>query len=335
MSVRHILILTEFGTKVGYGHLTRCFSVAEAFRSAKKSVEIWGAPGPGTAAPVSAADRIVEWYDAAGKLAAQIAAFDAIIVDSFIATLPQIEHLTRCNPRIAFIDDFVRRSYRQGCVIDWTVGAEKFAYPKKAPAVTYLLGSQYSALRPPFASQWERKHPDVPRSVLVTFGGSDIREMTAPVLALLNNAFPTLKKRVVLGAGFRTLDYKPLGTNPQIEFTVAPNGAQMQALMAEADLALCGGGQTLFELASQGLAPVVISMIDNQEDDVSGFTRIGFASSAGWWNDSRLFSNIATGLRVLWPREVRVERAQMGRRWVDGLGAGRLRDRLLLHWGEP
>jgi N-acylneuraminate cytidylyltransferase len=47
-----------------------------------------------------------------------------LIIDSFQAKYQKVDELVRINPKIAFIDDWTRRKYKKGIVIDWTIGAE-------------------------------------------------------------------------------------------------------------------------------------------------------------------------------------------------------------------
>jgi spore coat polysaccharide biosynthesis predicted glycosyltransferase SpsG len=216
-------------------------------------------------------------------------------------------------------------------VIDWTIGAEQKP-PSTTPAeVSFLLGSRYCALRPEFQSFESRAFPASPRSILVTFGGSDIRSLTAPVLAMLEAEFPDLEKFVVLGPGSQMKSAAAFG-NSKTSFHVGADAACMQSLMARADLAVSGGGQTLYELASQGLPPVVVPLAADQADDVRGFTQAGFSIDAGPWQMPGLLDRIAIGLRDLWPAALRERHSAAGRKSVDGQGAERLVAAVLNAW---
>jgi spore coat polysaccharide biosynthesis predicted glycosyltransferase SpsG len=104
--------------------------------------------------------------------------------------------------------------------------------------------------------------------------------------------------------------------------------------MEEADIVICGGGQTLYEAASQGLPPVIVTLIANQKDDVREFVQAGFGIHVGNWDRPDLFDAVIDGMRQLWPLDARCLHAAAGQRYVDGLGAQRLAETLLVEWGS-
>jgi UDP-2,4-diacetamido-2,4,6-trideoxy-beta-L-altropyranose hydrolase len=329
-----ILLLTECGSETGFGHLTRCASLAQAFRETGFDAVLWVAADETLRSQLPPGAWAIDWYDLPGPAAAEMQTAYAVIVDSYRVTSPQIEQIAQIKPRFAILDDWVRRAHRHGIVIDWTIGAERFAYPHKHPDVSYLLGRSYCALRPEFNAPPRRVISETPRAVLITFGGSDIRQLTTPVLAMLNSEFPSLHKHVVVGAGVRDKRLIDKMRGPHTTVHVACDAAQMCAAMAQADLAVCAGGQTLYELASQGLPPAVIGVIDNQRDDIREFAAGGFAVEVGDWTMTDLLPSVAAAVQALWPVSERRQRASIGRQFVDGCGAQRLTTSCLEHWSH-
>lgn len=328
-----VLILTECGADIGFGHLTRCLSLAQAFREAGRSAQIWVATDASVSDRLPASVRLVCWYGLAGELEAEVTRAHAVLLDSYKISAGDMEHIFRINPRIAVIDDYPRREYTTGVVIDWTIGAECFAFQQKHAGVLYLLGRRYCALRLEFQCAAERESLHPVRSLLVTFGGADVRAITRPVVASLQREFPDLEKLVVVGPAVHDASFQGLektGTS----FYVGVDARQMQALMAGADIAVCGGGQTLYEAASQGLAPVIINIVDNQEEEIREFTRAGFGVHAGRWDQPDLLDAITKGIHELWLPDTRTRHAAAGRQCVDGHGAQRLVSALLAHWED-
>lgn len=327
-----LILLTECGAEIGLGHVSRCTALMEAFRAAGCAVELWVEADASTRAHLPAGAHEVGWRDASEEVVARLRAAAGVLVDSLRVTPEQLERIAALNKRFAVIDDWFRFPHRRGIVIDWTIGAERFAYGDRFPGVHYLLGSRFCALRPDFCAASSREIPAEPRSILVTFGGADVRRLTGPVVSELQREFPNLELQVVVGAG--VLDRGFVGELDDERTTVhfACNTAKMRDLMARADLAICAGGQTLYELASLGLPPVVAQVVDNQTDDVREFAACGFALVAGDWRTEDLPGRIATGVRALWPASERRRRAAAGRAAVDGQGAVRLVAACLAHW---
>jgi spore coat polysaccharide biosynthesis predicted glycosyltransferase SpsG len=326
-----VLILTECGVDIGFGHLTRCLSLADAFRNAGMNAEVWVVADASLAQSLPESVRPVQWYGIPDDLMAKAARAYGVLLDSFKIGADQIERIAAINRRIAVIDDAPRRRNSSGVVIDWTIGAEHFAFPARNSGALYLLGSQYCALRPEFKRIPKREFSDSPRSLLVTFGGSDPRSLTAPVVAMLHQEFPALQKLVVAGPGFSKTALEAT-YDRNTAFHTAVSGDLMQTLMARADIAICGGGQTLYELASQGLPPVITGIVEDQMEDIRGFTEAGFGIDVGSWQRPDLLEALAAGIRELWPASVRERHSVAGRRCVDGHGAERLATAVLAEW---
>jgi spore coat polysaccharide biosynthesis predicted glycosyltransferase SpsG len=323
--------LTECGADIGFGHLTRCLSLADAFRGAGVDAEIWAAADRSPAQSLPQGVRLLDWYGLPDGLMAEAARAYGVLLDSFRIGTAEIERISQINRRTAVIDDFPRRQYFTGVVIDWTVAAEHFAYPVRHSDVSYLLGSRYCALRQEFNRVAEREFSDPPRSLLVSFGGCDIRSLTVPVVAMLQQEFPALEKLVVVGPGFPKTELHALENHSTV-FHTAADGDLMQTLMARADIAVAGGGQTLYEFASQGLPPVMTGLVEDQKDDIRGFAEAGFGIDAGSWQRPDLLDALAAGIRELWPASLRARHSAAGRRCVDGHGAERLAAAILAAW---
>ena len=75
--------------------------------------------------------RAVQWYGLPDTLAAAATTAYGVLVDSFRIGADEFERIAGVNLRIAVIDDFPRRQYSTGVVVDWTVGAEHFAFPAR------------------------------------------------------------------------------------------------------------------------------------------------------------------------------------------------------------
>ena len=144
--------------------------------------------------------------------------------------------------------------------------------------------------------------------------------------------FPTLQKDVIVGPGVRDRSFLDKVYAANTTFHVACDAVQMCTLMRQADFAICAGGQTLYELASQGLPPVVISVTENQQDDVREFGAVGFGCVVGAWNSSKLTSKINVGVRTVWPAAERRRRSTVGRQCIDGRGAQRLVAACIEYW---
>jgi len=318
---KSVLILTECGAEIGFGHLTRCRSIAAVFAlngyQTKLAVQADGVQ-------LEANEQLIRWRERGAAFEEAVCNADIVVVDSYIASETLVGTIQGMNSQTVVVDDYLHRSYTRGVVVDWTVGAEANAYPHRESPTRYLLGTQYCALRPPFWTLSNRAFKAYPERILVTLGGRDIRRLTCPLVRQLAKCFPAVEWHAVFGAGVSSSDERAQLVEVGADVHVSLDAVAMRDLMDAADLAISGGGQTLYELACRGLPAVVVNLIDNQTDDIKGFSARGFATVAGQWCDADLLVRVESAVRDMWGGSQREAASAIGRSLVDGQGAFRL-----------
>jgi UDP-2,4-diacetamido-2,4,6-trideoxy-beta-L-altropyranose hydrolase len=98
----------------------------------------------------------------------------------------------------------------------------------------------------------------------------------------------------------------------------------MAALLASADLAVCAGGSTCWELGHLGVPALTLVVADNQQRVAAALHDAGVVRNLGWFDrvsDESLASAIDDLRR---DRGARQEMSRRGRTLVDGRGAGRV-----------
>lgn len=107
--------------------------------------------------------------------------------------------------------------------------------------------------------------------------------------------------------------------------TLHHSPANMRQLMVEADLAICGGGQTTYELAASGTPAVAIQIADNQSLTLEQLAIAGTLIHAGSVRDPDLAARVTAALTLLSSApETRKALGYRGRALVDGQGATRV-----------
>lgn len=318
-----VLILTEAGRESGHGHLTRCQSLLDAFRQS-------GWQGRVLVHSDHLEDRCAEgvtcipWRESPGETGVNLRNASLVIIDSYRLSNACQAEISAKAKLCAFIDDYPHREYLGGYVIDWTIGAETRAYRTRFPDVCYLLGSTYACLRPAF---WENHvhRPDTIGNLLLTFGGSDIRQLTMPALQAIRSTFPDIFVHVVLGPDALQTDLASYCMDGKAKAYRAADERTMKSLMSSCDLALCGGGQTLYELAACGLPAVAVELTDNQRDDLRGFSSAEVIDWIGAWNTPGILERAMSVIGALKERPSELtRRAARGQQLIDGKGAMRL-----------
>ena len=321
-----VLILTEGSQDIGFGHLTRCLSIAQAFE--EKGIQpFFVVYGDSTVGKVlnGVPHEVFAWFENLERLERFLKGTDIVVVDSYKAPLGVYQTIASTSKVALYIDDYRRLEYPQGIVLNPTVGAEDFIYPK-GEGKDYLLGAKYIPLRKPFWDVPPKRVNQKVKKVLITFGGDDLRGLTPKVLKLLNDQFGELKKFVVIGGGFKreTVEQIKGLKDQKTELIFNADAELMKDLMVESDIAVSAGGQTLYELARVGTPAVAVGVVDNQKYNLQNWQKLGFIEFAGYWNSTDLEIQILEGINKLLPYGERLKRFNLGRSLVDGQGARRV-----------
>lgn len=323
------LILTEGGREIGLGHLARCTAVGQALVEAGASVRLLANADTSIADQIVQADgEIGDWLSDGCLRARALGDCDVALVDSYLAGEDIYSEVADSVAGAAFFDDDIRLPYPSGLVINGALGAATMEYPP-TDGVTYLLGGQYAALRREFWDIPPRTAPNEIASVMITVGATDIRNLTATLLAAVADQYPQWRKHVVIGATFEDMAEIESCADERTEFVRGANAAAMRDIMLASDIAICGCGQTLCELAHAGTPAIGVLVADNQQAIADGWLNVGFMHYAGQWHDGRLRDKIQAAIKAMLPANIRAERTRAGREHADGQGARRIAERMM------
>lgn len=316
-----VLIITEGSSKIGFGHITRCTALYQSFKE-KGSIVHFIVNGD-SKIDLLLKDmeyKIFNWLKYSDKLFGLLDDYDIVIIDSYLADEDFYKKLSKSVPLAAYIDDNKRINYPKGIVINGSIRAEKLNYPQ-TNAVDYLLGSPYIPLRHEFWKVGEKEVNALIQSIMVTFGGDDLRDLTPEVLKLLTKHYPDLKKKIVIGKGFKNISKIETLKDTKTELIYYPDAEGMVKTMLESDIAISAGGQTLYELARVGIPTIAIGVAYNQTHNVEYWKKVGFIEFAGFWNEDNLYNSILENLELYKDKKIRTDKCKKGRKYVDGNGA--------------
>jgi UDP-2,4-diacetamido-2,4,6-trideoxy-beta-L-altropyranose hydrolase len=227
------------------------------------------------------------------------------------------------------VDDTADRALPVDVVVNGSIAAESLPYACTGAAVL-LLGSRYAPLDPDYAERPERRPADRVERVLVTLGGG---VNTGEVAAAVRAADAALAGGIVevatgsFGAGTELLDRVAAAARNRV--VVHRDRFGLRDLMLAADLAVCGAGMTLYELAAAGTPAITVCMADNQRPNAEAFARAGAAPAAGRAGDPGLGAAIEAAIGRLGPAAARARVAARARGLVDGRGAARVARHIL------
>lgn len=272
----NVFIVTEAGTKIGFGHLTRCTAFYQAFRR-KGVTPTFIINGDSSVKRVLEGKKTVlkAWHKDLNWMRSKIAGADLVIVDSYLADRPVYEQLSSMAQTALYIDDNKRLDYPRGFVHNGSVYGDRLKYPKR-PGVKYLLGPEFALLREEFCKVPQKKIKSGLKHILVTFGGSDFLNLTPQTIKILSDLDPKLIQSVVVAKSFTNQSAIRKLASRNVRIFENSSAAQMRRLMLQADVAIAGAGQTLVELSRVGVPTVGVCVADNQKRHLRRWCELGF-----------------------------------------------------------
>lgn len=366
---RQAVFRVDASVEMGLGHLTRCLTLANALaRTGVRSRFLMRSHAAGLAHLVEGSGHAVQllpdpsapapgtedrtgphahwlpttWRQDADQTCnalAEIGPAEWLIVDHYALDGRWETACRREGLRIIAIDDLADRDHDCEILLDQNLVPHMGTRyrDRVSEACVQLLGPQYALLRPEFV---EQRRLVTSRSgkigrLLICYGGSDPTNETAKaVQAIASPAMPSIEVDVVIGP-----------SNPHAESIVrlcsglprtrVHRGANNIAeLMRRADLSIGAGGVMSWERCCVGLPAVVVDVASNQIGTLTALADVGAALYLG--RAASVTAEILTdAVRALLDDPAR-NRAlgEAALALVDGLGGGRVSDRMLFADGS-
>ena len=136
-----VFIITEGSKNIGFGHITRCISLYQAFK--KRGIIpkfIINGDDPVKDLLKGLNYQIFNWLDEKSRLFEKVKDADIAIVDSYLADISFYNTLSDLVRLGVYIDDNKRLDYPKGIVVNGNIHVEELDYSKK-DGVKYLLES--------------------------------------------------------------------------------------------------------------------------------------------------------------------------------------------------
>ena len=329
-----VIIRTDGGPNFGLGHVNRCLALAHALRSF----------GVGTVFLLNGSAEVCQRVVAAGYDASIINPEAdltgvvshcrtlrprAVVVDSYAWTSTDLSTLSETETVVA-LDDVADREFAVSLVVNGSAGAERLCY--RGSALThYLLGSEYVLLRPEFVGSPDRQIQLKVSRVLITLGGEDPHELTNRVAKWVSETLEAVHLDIVAGPFFEREKWSGHDwVSGAASVALHKDVKNLHDLMQGSDLAVCGGGQTTYELAATGTPAIAVRLAENQTTNLKGLSDAG---ALVWVSDvgnpdleARLKESLSA---IASDPSRRAALAHRGRALIDGGGAPRVAQAIL------
>lgn len=297
------------GARLGYGHLRRATTIASVLaRPAALHLRGSADTPAGVQRVEGAPARLLD------ALRPRVVVIDDPHVDSASAWV----RAARCRavPAVS-LHDLGLAPVQSDLAIDGSVATRR-----RWPAARVLLGPEFAVAGSGVVARGTRPARGV-RAIAVSLGGGRHAASLRAIASALRGAFPSARILVIAGLHPGREMILPVG----VEHVVARDG--LRHVLRSVDLAVLGGGTSLYEAASLGVPTVAVPMVPAQQRTVRAFDRAGVAIAAGRFHvepkvRARQVTRAVRTLALDASRRRRM--ARRGPLLVDGRGAERVAD---------
>ncbi len=281
-----IVVCADSSREIGFGHITRSLTLANALTDLGADVICLGqgmTKGKNTAPSFYKMDSrelvLAGGRDTAFEVLRLLP--DAVVTDGYHFDRDFYGSLEDAHVPYGVIDDNGETRAINPCVVhNQNPSASRNLYSNVSEKAVFLLGLNYALLRPEVRAIAERVSPKG-NYVLISFGGTDLLNLTVPVAEALVRA----GHRIAVSEGFQgEIEHSQnmAGTAGQVSFFTSPRFLEA---LASAEIAVLGAGTSLWEASALKTRALGVVVADNQ---VAPATK---AKSLGYLLDLLLIEN--------------------------------------------
>lgn len=319
-----ILFRTDGSSLIGLGHLSRCLTLANYFKSIgmnctfvcresdiklKNIIDIEGhsvkvlnktykiSTGIEDTEVPHSSWLETDWETDAFETINSISGnnFDILFIDHYSLDYKWINLIREHVKKVVVIDDLADRVLNCDFLIDQTLGRDISDYKDLlGPSSISLVGSKFSILRPEFIQKIDeakvkRQETSKVKTILISLGGVDKDNITKKIIeSLLKYKFvKDLQINVVLGAGSSHFDDIKSFADLKSNVKVFFNIKNMSDFILDADLAFGAGGSSSWERCVLGLPSINVVLSKNQEKISSALEESHLGFNIGYWSESK------------------------------------------------
>ena len=329
------LFRVEAGAGMGLGHLNRSLSLASALKrsgaESRFALNLIGEKGNcvdhrGFAfSEVTASAWSREDCVFTSGLAQRFEP-SAVVVDSRNTPGHYLQWLVEAGHFVVCRDDLGARLLPCQVVLNGNADAERLPYDLSRKQTRFLLGPRFAVLPPEFRDMPKRKTSETVRNLLIALGGTDDNNLMPSLIELCDELSGDFTVTVILGPFFRNrAEILRATQSTRKSVTCVDSPSTLFPSMNRADLAVSGGGQTLYELACAGCPAVALEVAPDQAGQMRALEAEGLLRVAGKAGEPGLLAQVREELLGLMNNpSLRAEMAEKGQQRVDGNGAHRV-----------
>ena len=186
---------------------------------------------------------------------------------------------------VILLDDAWCKKPTADLIINGTISKKYHRYNKVNPDSKIFKGTKFWISNPEF-SRYKKKISEInfkkKYSVIVSMGGSDPHELTSLVIRSLEN-LPNVQITAIIGPFFKNLSKLKNQTKNNSNVLLVNSPKKIWKEFQKCDLAVCAPGNTLYELCTQQIPTICITADPHQLEYANDFSTKGFSENLGLW----------------------------------------------------
>jgi UDP-2,4-diacetamido-2,4,6-trideoxy-beta-L-altropyranose hydrolase len=347
-----LIFRCDASSEIGWGHFRRCYALAEVAQQSGRFKVYFLTRGLSRALEKKISEihathqKLKEDATLEQDLAHLHSMFDLMSRKNIVVCVDHYDWTYECfrelknDPRITLLafDDGLKRRYHVDFLINQNLDADTIAYAVNEDA-QQLLGPKYVMIRDEISTLQQDPTERVAENfqVVVTLGGGDRWGHSLKAIEAARMSPLKFETHVVVGAGWpHTEKAKRLvGNHPRIHLYEDPSF--FPQLLARADVVLCGGGSTTYELAFLGVPMMTTSLVAHQNPIAEAWAAKGIGDHLGM-AESLTVESLMNRIHYWMERDQELEdRGAAAQKIVDGRGKFRVLERVskLINLRQP
>lgn len=329
----HLVIRTDGGPDIGYGHLVRTSALAREFIPRGHSVT-FATTTPRQAREVCPNSVNVSELPSRGDPEPFVSYLideepNIVFTDAYPVNA-DYQQAIRERVFLTVMQDDARHPISADLFVNGNIYASTIEYNFVPPQPRTYLGTKYVLLRQAIRGYMSKdpKWRQTPERAIVTMGGSDPTEFSPSVLRAFDGVDLTVD--AIIGPGFSDRQIEEVHAavdEVSADIQVLRNPDDLAERMFQADFAITTASTTTYELFALGTPIVCLPVADNQEPIAKVLRDRDLATVLPRRADENTF-RVAVRYCMDNP-QLRLEHIKRGRELVDGRGVERVADEML------
>lgn len=285
-----LYIRADGSARIGLGHIFRCLSLCHILKNNFR-ISFFSKTIPVDFEKELALQNIDFFrVEDENSFLDQLSPGKIVVLDGYNFDSGYQKKIKKRGCQLVCIDDLHDKEFYADLIINHAPGVLKSDY-KANPDTIFALGLEYALLRPAFFEISENnKIQKSPGTILICFGGSDIRNLTKSTLSVVLHYNNFKKIIIITGSSYnhKAELEKLLHVESKVVHYHALQENKMAEVMAGAETAIVPASGILYEALAAGNTAISGTYVENQKNVYTGFKKLNAFIDAGTFKENEI-----------------------------------------------